>query len=93
MTTTIDPVKLEAAVNEQGYKLYPKEEWDKQNAIYEERGINFELNCMLEEALDKTFEVSPELFEGANWFNDDNGLPLWIRPGVEWVPDNELEDD
>jgi hypothetical protein len=89
--TVID--QLSNAIDERALKLYSEDEWQKQDAIYQERGINFELNCMLEETLSDLFGSNPDLFQGSNWLNDDNGLPLWVRPGVEWVPDNELDDD
>lgn len=39
------------------------------------------------------FERRPELFEKLSWINDDDGMPLWVRPGVEWSPDYELADE
>ena len=48
------------------------------------------MRCSVLEAL---FEEQPELFEGSSWMNDDNGMPLWVRPGVTWIPDFELDDE
>ena len=87
MLSTINPTALANEIDAHATRLFPQEEWDKQNAIYDQRGINFELNCMIEDVITDVFTTKPELFEGAQWINDDNGLPLWVRPGVEWVPD------
>lgn len=93
MAPTMKYAALGTAIDERGLSLYPQEEWDKVNAEYDKRGICFELNCMLEDTITDLFGTNPELFEGANWINDDNGLPLWVREGVEWKPDTEVDED
>lgn len=74
-------------------ELYPKEEWDRLNAEQERRTIApFELNIMREEVYEECFKQKPELFEGVQWINSDEGMPLWVREGVEWIPEHELDD-
>lgn len=85
--------KLEAAIELVSAELFPKEQWDKFTAQYEQIGLSNDLYEMRWEVLATVFERDPELFEGINWINDDNGMPLWVRPGVNWIPDFELEDD
>ena len=92
MPSTINPTALADAIDAHATQLFPQDEWDKQNAIHAQRGINFELNCMMEDVITDVFNSKPELFEGAEWINDCSGLPLWVRPGVEWIPDHEIED-
>ena len=44
-----------------------------------------------EEIYATAFERDPDAFEGVQWVNNEDGMPVWVRPGVEWQTD--LEDD
>jgi hypothetical protein len=90
---TKDYSELDRLSYEIGLTLYTKEEWDKAIAQAEEKGFSFEHNSMVEEALAATFEKHPEVFDGINYINSDEGMPLWVREGVEWEPEMYDEDE
>lgn len=90
---TKDYSELDRLSHEIGLTLYTQEEWDKAIAESEEKGIFFEHNAMVEEALAATFAKHPEVFEGIDYINSDEGLPLWVREGVEWEPESYDDDD
>lgn len=46
-----------------------------------------EFDSRQEEVFDQAYLEKPELFKGIDWINSELGLPLWVRPGVEWVID------
>ena len=41
------------------------------------------------------FEREPEAFDGLRFLNNEDGLPVWIRPGYEdhWKSNHELDDE
>jgi hypothetical protein len=39
------------------------------------------------------YDRRPELFNKLQWINNDDGMPLWVRPGVEWKPEYDLSYD
>lgn len=81
-------------LQELALELYPQEEWDKQNQELERISISpFELLVMRQAVYEEGFRRRPEIFEGINWINSDEGMPLWVREGVEWIPDYELDDE
>lgn len=63
-------------------ELYSQAEWDKVNG--NEAYISSAYHEMLSEVYDLAFERKPEAFEGIQWINSDDGIPAWVRPGVEW---------
>lgn len=48
------------------------------------------MQCSVFESL---FEDQPELFKDYQWINSEQGMPLWVRPGVEWTLDDEDDDE
>jgi hypothetical protein len=65
--------------------MYSDEEW--QQAEHEtEANIGMTYNLMLSEVYHAAFAEDPTSFEGVNWVNSDEGLPVWVRPGVNWQP-------
>jgi hypothetical protein len=46
-----------------------------------------EFDSRQEEVFDRAYLEKPEVFKGINWINSELGLPLWVRPGVEWEID------
>jgi hypothetical protein len=76
-------------VEKRSAELYPKEVWDPLEKQYEDIGLCTELYDLRCEVIETCFEEKPELFEGIQWINDANGMPLWVKPGVEW----RLDDD
>ena len=84
---------LAAAIDKKAEELFPKEEWDKYQAQYDRIGLCTELYDMRCSVLETLFEEQPELLADIPWINDDNGMPLWVRPGVTWIPDHELDDE
>jgi hypothetical protein len=85
--------ELESAIDRRSAELYSDDEWQVGLAQFEKIGLSTELYDMRCHVLETVFEESPDLFEGIDWMNDDNGMPLWVRPGVKWIPDFQLEDD
>jgi hypothetical protein len=85
--------ELETYIEQVSAELFTAEEWDKYKQQYDQIGLSTDLYEMRWEVLATVFERRPELFDGIQWINDDNGMPLWVRPGVTWIPDFELDDD
>jgi hypothetical protein len=84
---------LQEVFDKRLYELFSKEEWEQAVEKESRIGINMELNEMIETVLDDIFETSPSIFGNAPWINDDNGLPVWVRPGVEWEMDEDDPED
>lgn len=74
-------------------ELFPEPEWVAAKNQFEEIGINTEYYDMRCTVFETAYDRYPHLFERYQWINDENGMPLWVRPGVDWVPDYELEDN
>jgi hypothetical protein len=85
--------QLVKAIDERSAEIYTNEEWTEVHDIQEQTGLSFELNVMRSHVLDVLFEEKPYLFQGIRWMNDDSGMPLWVRPGVEWQLDTDYEED
>lgn len=65
------------------HELYSKSEWEEAEA-----DPCFLLKTdMLTNVYDTAFTRNPKAFDNIQWINDDNGMPAWVRPGVEWSPD------
>lgn len=90
---TQDYSELDRLTKEIGLTLYTQEEWDKAAKEADERGFSLDFNLMREEGFAATYEKHPELFDGISYINSEDGFPLWVREGVEWIPDHELDDD
>jgi hypothetical protein len=90
---TKDYSELDRRSLEIGLTLYTQEEWD--NAIKEsdEKGFSYQHNEMVGDALAATYEQHPDLFEGIDYINTEDGFPLWVREGYDWQPDFYDEDD
>lgn len=88
MSTTVLFNFLPKYIDDLSLELYSKEEWDFAKGTDELLGLS-EHYQMSTKVFDVAFERHPELFEGCQWFNNEDGLPLWVRPGVEWVPDDD----
>lgn len=91
MTNNYD--KLNNLVKQIAYELYGKEDWDAVEKEAENHVIPLEYNSRLEEVYATAFERYPEVFDGAQWINSEEGFPVWVREGVEWVPDHELDEE
>lgn len=52
-----------------------------------------EYEDLLGQVVDACFSREPKLFGNIQWFNTDLGTPLWVRPGVKWIPNHELTTD
>ena len=55
-----------------------------------ETALDYFLQC---DVYGEAYDRRPELFDKLLWINDEDGMPLWVRPGVDWIPDHELDDD
>lgn len=75
--------RFKAIVEAVGRELYP-------DAKPENFFVDFE---RLEEIYATAYERDPEAFDGVQWVNNEEGMPLWVRPGVEWQTDLDDEDD
>ena len=87
---TVAPVKhdsLASAIDEMATQLYPEADWDFHRSKYEKVGINYHFHDMQCETFEAVYDQQPELFDGCQWINSSDGLPLWVRPGVKWIPD------
>jgi hypothetical protein len=85
--------QLVKAIDERSAEIYTKEQWTEAHDIQEQTGLNFDLNEMCNHVLGVLFEEKPYLFQGIRWMNDDSGMPIWVRPGVEWQLDTDYEED
>jgi hypothetical protein len=77
--------RLTGLLEAKSLELYPDAP-NQQYSLFEEQE-------MLQEIHDAVYEENPEVFDGIDWLDSDLGLPLWVRPGAEWIPAHELEDD
>lgn len=66
-------------------RLYSKDEW-KEADKETETNVGFKYYDMLSSVYDTAFAEDPSAFEGVYWINSDDGLPVWVRPGVNWQP-------
>ena len=73
-------------------ELFTPDQWTTSRSNYEQIGIDIEYYDMQCAAFDALFEEKPQLFEDYQWINSEDGMPLWVRPGVDWKPDY-LEED
>jgi hypothetical protein len=68
-----------------GLELYSKDQWD---AVTDNSDsipfLNLEANEMYENVYSTAYQRRPELFDSIRWINDEAGLPIWVKPGVEW---------
>lgn len=63
-------------------ELYP--DW-KRN----ETDSNFSNDLdVLSDVYETAFKREPQAFKGIMWINTEEGLPAWVRPGVEWSSDD-----
>lgn len=67
-------------------EVFSKEDWDEA-AKLEGFAKHHALYDMQTEVLETAYFKKPELFENMQWINTEEGLPLWVRPGVEWSPE------
>ena len=74
------------------FSMYDKDTWDRMNKEAES-SFGFELYDCKCEVLEALFEKEPELFSDYRWINDESGMPLWVRPGVDWIPQHEIDGD
>jgi hypothetical protein len=84
---------LSQALDNKAQELYSKSEWDARKKIYEDRGIDtvyYDMQC---ETFNAVYSEQPELFEDYDWINTEDGFPLWVKPGVDWIPEHEIEFD
>lgn len=72
--------------------MHTQQEWEDARDLDSLLG-GIDFNEMLSNVFNKAYEQKPELFAGAQWINNEYGYPLWVRPGVDWVPDDDEEDD
>ena len=52
-----------------------------------------EYEDLLGQVISACFDREPKIFGAIQWFNTDLGTPLWVRPGVEWIPNHEITKD
>ena len=68
-----------------GLELYSKEQWDSVTDDSDSLPfLNLEANEMYENVYATAYERRPELFDSIHWINDEAGLPIWVKPGVDW---------
>jgi hypothetical protein len=79
-------------LDQKSSKLYTKHEWEVAERAHKSLGISFEYYEMQCEVFDSLYEDNPGLFDNYQWINAEDGMPLWVRPGVEWIPDYRLDD-
>lgn len=73
-------------VDNLSFEVFPKEEWDEVMKLEGFAG-HHALYDMQTEVLETAFYKRPDLFENMQWINTEEGLPLWVRPGVDWSPE------
>lgn len=81
------------AIDRKSLELYPKSNWETSRKNYDSLGLDIEYYDMQCATFDALYEEDPALFDGFQWINSEDGMPLWVRPGIDWIPDHELEDD
>jgi hypothetical protein len=74
--------ELKEVLETVGAELHPT----KADSFFEE----YEQMC---EIYQVAFERRPDVFEGLRWINDEGGMPLWVKQGVEWELDQDYDDD
>jgi len=84
---------LAQEIDQRAKALYTEHEWTVAQRAYECLGISIEYYEMQCEVFDALYEDKPELFTEYQWINADDGMPLWVRPGVEWIPEHFYEED
>lgn len=52
-----------------------------------------EYEDLMGQVISACYAREPGIFGSIQWFNTDLGTPLWVRPGVDWIPDHELTKD
>lgn len=80
------------ALDKKAAQLYSSEEWSSGKNRYEKYGIDsgfYDMQCTTFQAV---FDEHPQLFNGFQWIDSEDGMPLWVRPGVNWTPDNHAEE-
>lgn len=80
------------ALDQKANELYTKDEWAKRRARYDLVGLDtgyYDMQC---ETYGAVYDENPDLFEGCEWINSEDGMPLWVRPGTRWIPDYKLDD-
>jgi hypothetical protein len=93
MTTTIvHQDEFAELVDQISLELFTKEQWEEAGQFDDLMGTS-DSTDMLCQVLDAAFERNPDVFESIQWINSDYGFPLWVRPGVEWEPENDDDDD
>lgn len=93
--TTLTPTREEEFAQEldrKSLELYSKEEWETSRSNYETIGIDIEYYDMQCHAFESLFAEKPDLFDNYQWINSEDGMPLWVRPGVDWIPEHEEDD-
>lgn len=85
--------ELQKYLQRRAEEMFPPETWKPLEEQEEKIGLCTELYDMRCEVFETCFEEKPELFEGLRWINDDNGMPLWVKPGVEWTIEDDNDDD
>ena len=73
-------------VDNLSHKVFPKEQWEEVKQL-EGFAKHHALYDMQTEVLETAFYKRPDLFENMQWINTEEGLPLWVRPGVDWSPE------
>ena len=93
MTATIThQTEFADLVDQISLELFSKEQWNEASELDDLLGTT-DSTDMLCQVLDVVFERKPEVFESIQWINTEFGFPLWVRPGVDWEPqDNDNED-
>ena len=84
--------RFSKAVDDKATELFTRQEWTNRRKAYEKTGLDNTFCDMQRHTLDAVYNDDPTLFQDYQWINSDDGLPLWVRPGVEWVCDNDLND-
>jgi len=84
---------LESAIELVSAELYSKSEWAPHLEQFDKIGLSIDLYDMRLEVIAEVYERFPELFEDIEYLNDENGMPLWVRPGVTWTPDLDTTED
>jgi hypothetical protein len=93
MTTTITHKdEFAELVDHISLELFTKEQWEEAGQFDDLMGTSDSAD-MLCQVLDVAFERNPDVFDSIQWINSDYGFPLWVRPGVEWEPENDDDDD
>ena len=82
-----DLSSLVSYIDKLSLELYNEKEWESARGLDSLLGM-VDANLMMEEVIDTAFQRSPELFNNVRWFNDENGMPIWVRPGIEWEIEN-----